>query len=156
MSIENALRFSRILAAPQPPAEWPRGIALLRFVPETSARKVHQLLVEGYANGGGVVEDYETWWNSLASDAEYDPHLVFTAFGPEGRIAGVAICWSTAFVKDVVVAPSTRRLGLASSLLTHAFATFAHLGAASVSLKVEPSNVGAIALYRSLGMQLTA
>lgn len=156
MSIESALRFSRTLVDPQPPVEWPRGIALLPFAPETSARGVHQLLVEGYANGGGLVADYETWWNSLVSDAEYDPHLVFTAFDREGRIGGVAICWSTAFVKDLVIARSNRRLGLASSLLKHAFATFAHRGAAAVDLKVEANNVGAIALYRSLGMQLTA
>jgi ribosomal protein S18 acetylase RimI-like enzyme len=99
------------------------------------------------------VADFRIWWDSLAADDEYDPELVFTAFDDAGRLAGVAHCWTTAFVKDLVVSPSHRRRGLGSSLLQHAFATFRSRGANAVDLKVEADNFAAISLYRSVGME---
>jgi ribosomal protein S18 acetylase RimI-like enzyme len=153
MSLVKARRFSRALQGPLPPARWPPGISLRPFVPAASARAVHRLLVEGYANGGGSVADFHSWWDSLVSDAEYDPELVFTAFDDADRLAGVAVCWTTAFVKDLVVSPPHRRLGLGSSLLQHAFAIFRLRGANAVDLKVEADNFAAISLYRSVGME---
>jgi GNAT superfamily N-acetyltransferase len=153
MSLAKARRFSRALQGPLSPARWPRGISLRPFVPEASAQAVHRLLVEGYANGGGSVADFRIWWDSLAADDEYDPELVFTAFDDAGRLAGVAHCWTSAFVKDLVVSPSHRRRGLGSSLLQHAFAIFRSRGANAVDLKVEADNFAAISLYRSVGME---
>lgn len=153
MALIKVRRFSRSLAAPQPPANWPLGFKLVPFTPETSAQAVHRQLVEGYANGGGSVADYPTWWSSLGSDAEYDPELVFTVLDPAGLLAGAAICWTTAYVKDLVIAPAHRRCGVASNLLLHTFATFQTRGAKAVDLKVEADNVGAVSLYRSVGME---
>jgi ribosomal protein S18 acetylase RimI-like enzyme len=149
----KVLRFSRSLEAPRPPAAWPPGFAPAAFAPDTDAKAIHRLLVEGYAGGGGSVADFESWWAALSSDPEYDPELVFTAHDRSGRLAGAAICWTSGYVKDLVVSPSHRRRGLASSLLAHAFATFQARGAGAVDLKVEAGNSGAISLYRSLGME---
>lgn len=146
-------RFVRNLEGAQPPAIWPPGFELRAFPSEVNPRAVHRLLVEGYSNGGGSVADYQSWWASLSSDPEYDPRLVFAAIDPAGRLAGAAICWTTGFVKDLAVSQSHRRRNLASSLLQHAFATFRMGGAKAVALKVEADNIGAIALYRSVGME---
>ena len=155
MSLAKHHRFSRRLEGPQSPATWPSGFALLPFLPDKRAQSVHRLLEAGYAAGGGSVADFEPWWSSLSTDDEYDPELVFTVFDPAGELAGVAICWTTAFVKDLVVARMHRRMGLATNLLRHTFSTFRGRGAAAVDLKVEAGNIGAISLYRSVGMKPT-
>jgi ribosomal protein S18 acetylase RimI-like enzyme len=63
-----------------------------------------------------------------------------------------AICWSSAYVKDLVVATAARRRGLGSNLLRHLLHAFRARGAGAVDLKVDAANQAAIALYRSLGM----
>ena len=71
-------------------------------------------------------------------------------------IAGVAQCWTSAFVKDLAVRPRLRRRGLGSALLLQAFRTFRERGAAFVDLKVVADNLsGALRLYRSHGMRET-
>jgi ribosomal protein S18 acetylase RimI-like enzyme len=147
------LRFTRRLEAPQPPATWPAGFAARAFVPDTDAQALHRLLAQGYANGGGSVGDFESWWSALSADPEYDPNLVFTVHDQQGRLAGAAICWTSAYVNDLVASPSHRRRSLASSLLAHAFATFRALGASAVDLKAQADNSSAISLYRNLGME---
>lgn len=152
MSPAKYYHFCRMLNGTQTPPNWPIGFALLPFIPERDAESVHRLLEEGYATGGGAVPDLQTWWSSLSSDDEYDPKLVFTVFGPGGELAGVAVCWTTAFVKDLVVAGRHRQIGLATRLLQHTFSTFHDRGASAVDLKVEADNLGAISLYRRAGM----
>lgn len=147
-------RFSRRLDGIQALPNWPAGFALRPFIPARSARPVHRLLEEAYATGGGSVPDFQAWWSWLSADDEYDPALVVTVFDPAGELAGVAICWTTAFVKDLAVARAHRRRGLATRLLQHAFATFHRRGAPAVDLKVDVDNPAAISLDHSVGMEL--
>lgn len=124
------------------------------FEPERHARMVHATLVAAYAQGGGYVEPYAIWWPSLRDDAEYDPALCLVAEDEQGEVAGVAQCWTSAFVKDLAVRAHFRRRGVGSALLLEAFRVFRERGAAFVDLKVDSNNPsGAVRFYRSHGMR---
>jgi ribosomal protein S18 acetylase RimI-like enzyme len=145
-------RFRRVLSdVPEAPG-WPEGFSLVPFTPSRDARTIHALLVEGYRDGGGSVAGFTDWWSALNTDAEYDPDLIFLVANRSGAPAATAICWASAYVKDLVVAAAERRQGLASSLLRHIFWTFHKGGAGAVDLKVHAENHAAITLYRALGM----
>jgi len=144
----------RSLTEPVPEPVWPAGIRPVTFEPDRHPEKIHALLVEAYARGGGYVEPFAMWWPSLRDDAEYDPALVFVAADEQEEIVGVAQCWMDAFVKDLAVATSMRRHGLGSALLHQAFRVFRERGAAGIGLKVDADNPsGALRLYRSLGFE---
>jgi ribosomal protein S18 acetylase RimI-like enzyme len=152
MTERLVLRMRRFLAERVPETVWPAGIGLIPFRPDLHAGQVHALLVEAYARGGGYVEPFAIWWPSLRDDSEYDPTLCFIAADEQGEILGVAQCWTSAFIKDLAVAPAMRRKGLGSALLCHAFRVFSERGAFFVDLKVDTGNPsGALRLYRSLG-----
>jgi len=112
----------------------------------------HAVLTPGYWEGGGGAPIFRKWWNALHKDKEFDPSLVFIALDSEG-VAGLAQCWTSAFVKDLAVAPRMRRIGLGRALMLAAFETFSRRGADHVDLKVRADNAPAIALYKSLGMR---
>jgi ribosomal protein S18 acetylase RimI-like enzyme len=143
----------RDLREPFDAAVWPDGVRLQPFTTEHAAA-VHDLLTTAYLEGGGSVGEFPAWWSSLASDAEFDPKLVFVARDAGFRIVGVAQCWTSAYVKDLAVHPDWRRRGLGRALLLHAFEVFKHSGALTVSLKIEADNPsGAVRLYRAVGMR---
>lgn len=154
MTERLVIRMRRSLAEPVPEPAWPAGIRLVTFDPERHAEKIHALLVEAYARGGGYVEPFAIWWPSLRGDSDYDPALVFVAADRQDEIVGVAQCWTGAFVKDLAVASSMRRQGLGAALLHHALCVFRERGAAGIELKVHADNPsGALRLYRSLGFE---
>lgn len=128
----------------------PSAIRLLTLSPEL-APQVHALLVLGYQQGGGSVPDYEHWHTAFATDPEFDPSLCFIAADERGLV-GVAQCWTSAFIKDLVVDPRARRQGLARALLNHAFEAFRVRGEAWVDLKVMENNHDARRLYETSGM----
>lgn len=133
------------------PTAWPAALRLLEFSPEL-APQVHALLVLGYQQGGGSVPDYEHWHKAFATDPEFDPSLCFIAADEHGLI-GVVQCWTSAFIKDLVVVPRARRQGFARALLHHAFEAFRVRGEACVDLKVMDSNHDARRLYETSGMR---
>ncbi|WP_341522845.1 GNAT family N-acetyltransferase [Pseudomonas sp. G.S.17] len=121
------------------------------FAPE-DAMQIHQLLILGYQNGGGSVTDYPTWLRALHTDPEFDPSLCFTA-SDESGLVGVMHCWTSAFIKDLVVHPRARRQGTALALLNHGFHTFGLRGEGWVDLKVMENNLDARRLYEKAGMR---
>jgi ribosomal protein S18 acetylase RimI-like enzyme len=154
MTGRRVIRMRRSLADPVPEPLWPAGIRPVPFEPERHAQEVHALLVAAYAGGGGYVEPFGIWWPSLRNDAEYDTDLCFVAADRQGQVVGVAHCWTSAFVKDLAVAPGLRRQGLGSALLCHALRAFQERGAAYLDLKVDSDNPsGALRLYRSVGFE---
>jgi ribosomal protein S18 acetylase RimI-like enzyme len=131
---------------------WPAGFSVRTFAAE-DAPAVHRLIRLAYAQGGGRVGEFDAWWPALRNDSEFDASLCFLAIDWTGQILGAAQCWTSAYVKDLVVHPAARRQGLAEALLLTAFQAFRRLGAAHVDLKVETDNpTGAVRLYRRLGM----
>jgi ribosomal protein S18 acetylase RimI-like enzyme len=154
MNERLVIRMRRSLADPVPEPVWPAGIRLVPFEPDRHAQKVHALLAEAYSRGGGYVEPFPIWWPSLRDDPDYDQALVFVAADEQGGIVGAAQCWTSAFVKDLAVAPAMRRQGLGSALLNQVFHAFRERGAAFVDLKVHSDNPsGALRLYRSHGFE---
>ncbi len=147
------LRLVRPLGAGEPAPAWPEGIRLVPFTPE-DARATHALLEAGYARGGGSVPAFEEWWPSVESDSEYDPALCILAKGEDGTVAGFCLVWTSAFIKDLVVAEHWRKRGLGTALLREAFRRLSARGHDQVALKVHPDNPsGAVDLYRSLGFR---
>lgn len=134
-----------------PPPVWPDGSHVRGFHPSDAVR-LHALLEHGYRNGGGSVDAFEIWLPALTGDSEFDPDLCFLVeVGDE--LAAAAICWTSAFVKDIVVHETWRRHGLGEALLRLAFRTFQARGAPIVDLKVQAQNAPAIRLYEHVGMR---
>ncbi len=144
----------RSLLLPLPAPAWPDGVAPRPFHPGRDARAVHALLQDAYRDGGGRVPPFDPWWDAVRTDAEFDPSLLVTVADPSGRLAAAALCWRSAFIKDLAVAAPSRRRGVGEALLLHLFHIFANRGASRIDLKVELANPsGAERLYRRLGFR---
>ena len=149
-------RMRRDLADAIAEPVWPDGIGVRTFAPE-DAPAVHRLMQLAYANGGGEVGAFEAWWPGVRDDSEFDADLCFLAVDDGGDIVGAAQCWTSAYVKDLVVHPGARRRGIAEALMLTAFREFQRRGATHVDLKVQTDNpTGAMRLYRRLGMREVA
>jgi len=150
---DRVQRLRRDLAEAVAPPICPTGYGVRTFAAD-DAPNVHRLLEVGYAQGGGHVGAFEEWWTSRRDDNEFSPDLCLLAVSEHQDIVGVAHCWTSAFIKDLVVHPLVRRQGIASALLTRVFWEFRRRGAKHVDLKVQADNpTGAVRLYKELGMR---
>ncbi|WP_285432297.1 GNAT family N-acetyltransferase [Pseudomonas sp. fls2-241-R2A-110] len=140
----------RNLAQAVPDITWPKGIVLVQYRPEL-AEVVHRLMETGYQEGGGRVPTLDVWQQRFETDPEYDPSLCFIALESE-RIVGVCQCWTSAYIKNLVVHPQAQGLGLGRALLLHAFKVFQDRREGFVDLKVLEDNLRAQRLYESAGM----
>lgn len=133
-----------------PSPVWPVGIMLDHYRPQHAAA-IHAVLCEGYEDGSGHVADLASWRKAFETDAEFDPALCLVAHNAQGIVA-VAQCWTSAYLKDLVVTPGARQQGLGRAMLLHVFTVFQRRGEAFVDLKVLESNQRARQLYESVGM----
>lgn len=152
MAEEYCLLLRRDLAGVLPPVVWPDGIRLSLYRPQL-ANAVHEVMEQGYQHGGGRVPALEVWRERFESDAEYDPALCFIASDAQG-IVGVAQCWTSAYIKNLVVHPRAQGQGLGRALLLHAFSVFQQRREGFVDLKVLEDNQRARCLYESAGMRM--
>ncbi len=138
--------LTAVISAPA----WPAGTRLAAL--ETAdAKAIHALLQRAYANGfGSVRPDWLDWWEALRADSEFDRDLCLVAKA-EGEVVGFCLCWTSNFVKDLVVAPEWQGRGLGASLLAEAMARLRDRGGAELQLKVVTANVGARRLYARAG-----
>jgi len=134
-----------------PSPDWPAGLQLSEYHPEIGAA-VHRLMEFGYLEGGGRVAALDMWQWQLETDPEYDPALCFIARDAEG-IVGVCQCWTSAYIKNLVVHPRFQGRGLGRALLLHAFKVFQQRREGFVDLKVLEDNHRARRLYESVGMR---
>lgn len=152
------LRMRQCLAGEIEQPVLPAGVVLknLGAKPDIALVKAaHSVLEAGYWEGGGGAPVFRQWWKAVRRDEEFDPALVFVAIDSQG-VAGMAQCWTSAFVKDLAVHPRARRRGIGRALMLAAFHEFARRGAVHVDLKVGEENANARALYHSLGMQMVS
>ncbi|WP_428393029.1 GNAT family N-acetyltransferase [Lichenicoccus sp.] len=134
---------------------WPIGIRPALFEAGQHIEQAHNLLVEAYKYGGGHVGPVDEWWSALRQDPEYDPSVFFLAIDENDQVAGLAQCWTSAFLKDLAVAERWRRRGIGEALVLQAFTSFQARGAEHFDLKVVVDNpTGAARLYQRLGMKL--
>ncbi|MBK5527714.1 GNAT family N-acetyltransferase [Pseudomonas sp. TH06] len=129
---------------------WPQGVEVSTYQPQL-APTVHQLMQLGYREGGGRVPALEVWQQRFERDPEYDPQLCFIAMDAEG-VVGVAQCWTSAYIKNLVVHPRAQGRGLGRALLLNAFRVFQQRREGFVDLKVLEDNLRAQRLYESAGM----
>lgn len=132
-------------------ATWPDG-ARLAALPDIDPRTLHAILTDAYANGFGAVAAFAEWWASVETDEEFDPALLFVAVDDAGSPIGLALCWTSGFIKDLAVVEAWRGKGIGDALLQEAFAAFRKRGLPQVDLKVGAANAPAIGLYRRVGM----
>jgi ribosomal protein S18 acetylase RimI-like enzyme len=150
----NEIRLRKILDDTPLPPRWPDGFVMRGFEP-ADAPALHALLTEVFDDG--TDGPFEAWWPRISSDAEFDPGLCFLVIDRKGRLAGAALCWTTAFVKDLAVHPEARGRGIAEALMRQAFAAFHASGAPHVDLKTNTAtNAAAVRLYERLGMKPVA
>ena len=153
---DRVQRLRRDLTEAVAPPTCPTGYRVRTFAAD-DAPTVHRLLEVGYAQGGGHIGAFEEWWPSLRDDHEFAPDLCFLAVDERQDIVGVAQCWTSAFIKDLVVHPLARRRGIAAALLRRVFWEFRRRGEKHVDLKVQVENpTGAVRLYKELGMREVA
>jgi ribosomal protein S18 acetylase RimI-like enzyme len=145
----HAFRLRKDLDQAIPTPEWPPGFSCRTLMPN-DAHAVHDVMNKAYADGRGV-PPFDIWWPIFSGDAEFDASLCFLVFG-EDRLAAVALCWKSAFLKDLAVHPDSQRLGIGGNLLRQVFRSFQARKAAAVDLKVEADNANAIRLYERAGM----
>jgi ribosomal protein S18 acetylase RimI-like enzyme len=145
------LRMRIDLRSEIPKPTWPAGSSVRGFH-DSDGPRLHALLEHGYRNGGGSVEACDVWLPALTGDSEFDPALCFLVEAGDD-LAAAAICWTSGFVKDLVVHETWRRHGLGEALLRLAFRTFDQRGAEHVDLKVQAQNAPAIRLYERVGMR---
>ena len=142
----------RNLAEVVPAITWPEGIVLSEYRPDL-AEAIHRLMELGYQEGGGRVPALDVWQQRFETDPEYDPSLCFLALDAEG-IVGVCQCWTSAYIKNLVVHPRAQDQGLGRALLLHAFNIFQQRREGFVDLKVLEDNLRAQQLYESAGMRV--
>ncbi len=142
----------RTFDAPIIPPIWPEDIRLPDFTTDI-AQEAHKLLVLSYQHTGIHTPPFSEWWAALSADEEYDPSLCFVIRDQEA-IIGFAQCWTSAFIKDIVIHPRRWGQGFGTKLLLHIFAKFQTLNNDTVELKVLKNNLGAIRMYVASGMQI--
>jgi ribosomal protein S18 acetylase RimI-like enzyme len=145
------LRMRIDLRSEIPQPSWPEG-SRVRGFHDSDGPRLHALLEHGYRNGGGSVKAFDVWLPALTGDGEFDPALCFLVDAGD-ELAAAAICWTSGFVKDIVVHETWRRHGLGEALLRLAFRTFDRRGVDNVELKVQGQNAPAIRLYERVGMR---
>lgn len=152
MADAYCLLLRRDLASVVPLSACPVGVRLSEYRPDL-AQAIHGLMELGYQQGGGRVPTFDDWRQRFESDAEYDPTLCFIAADAQG-IVGVVQCWTSAYIKNLVVHPRAQGQGVGRALLLHAFHTFQQRREGFVDLKVLEDNHRARALYESAGMRV--
>lgn len=146
---ENDVRLRVMLEAELVQPSWPDGFAV-RTLQASDAPALHALWQMAFDD---FDQPFDAWWRWLSGDEEFDPALCFLVFGPDGRLAGAAQCWTSAFIKDLAVHPDSRGRGIAEALLSEVFLAFAARGAGHVDLKTNRIGyAAAYRLYRRLGM----
>lgn len=148
--MSRPIRLRKHLSAADQLPSWPTGIYLVPLA-DVDPNELYALLSASYATGAGSLPPRAEWWPGITADEEYDPALVLIA-AASGIPVGLALCWTSGFVKDVAVSAHMRGRGIGEALLRTAFAVLRQRGLDQVDLKVVADNATAIRLYRRLGM----
>lgn len=145
---DGALLLRRCLKAPLRTPTWPAHLRWACLTAET-AEQAYQLL----SRCGAELAPFGEWRANFADDPDYDPTLCLLAYDTHGLV-GVAHGWTSAFIKDLAVAPHARRRGTATRLLAQLACCYQQRGEGWVDLKVRENNHAARQLYARVGFQV--
>ncbi len=144
----------RDLRTPLCVAPWPADTVPALLTPDLSLQ-AHQLLSQNPMPGEGPLASHASWLDAFERDPELDRSRCFLAMNRE-RVVGVITCWTSAFIKDLVVHPDHRNRGIGAALLNHLFVHLIQCGEAVADLKVMENNRVARRLYEKSGMSYVA
>lgn len=126
----------------------------LTAIDEGTVRPFHNLLAAVYEEDKEDFPSFDSWWAEVSCNPEFDLTLCIAVFDEDGRIAALAHCWNSGFLREIAVARDKRRRGLASALLLHLISILRERGLETLRLKVDRDNRhGARSLYRSLSFR---
>jgi Acetyltransferases len=154
------------MAAPVPEPEFPKGITLRTFRPETDAEAVYRADNDAFRDHFGFVEvpfeeGFKRFKHFTIDYEGFDSSLWFLAMDGD-EIAGVSLCRSHSFddpalgwVGSLGVRRQWRKRGIGLALLRHSFNEFYRRGNRKVGLGVDAQNLtGALRLYEGAGMHI--
>ena len=152
--------------APVPEPEFPEGISLRPFNPETDSEAVYRADADAFRDHFGFVEvpfeiGFERFKHFTIDAQDFDPSLWFLAMDGD-QIAGFSLCRSHSYddpnlgwVGELGVRRTWRKRGLGLALLRHSFNEFYRRGYRKVGLGVDAQNLtGALRLYERAGMHV--
>lgn len=152
------------LEAVPPAPEWPAGITLRIFSPETDLEAVYRAADESFSDHYGYVdtpfeEGLQRFKHFMTGYAGFDPTLWFMAMDGE-EVAGVCLCRNhgydnpdIGFINTLGVRRPWRKRGIGLALLRHSFGEFYRRGKRGAGLGVDAENLtGALRLYENAGM----
>ncbi|HSG43705.1 MAG TPA: GNAT family N-acetyltransferase [Anaerolineales bacterium] len=164
--IRSSYRMKIEMDAHVPEPEWPEGITLKPYDPETDAAAVYRADTEAFRDHFGFIEQpFESGFNDFMHNMTqfegFDPTLWFLALDGD-EIAGISLCRPHAyddlelgFVNVLAVRRPWRKRGLGLALLRHSFNEFYKRGKRKVGLGVDAENLtGALRLYEKAGMHV--
>jgi mycothiol synthase len=141
---------------------WPEGARVRTAVEGVDEPMLHEVLDSAFADHWGFTPTpYEEWLHWVRELGPVDPSLMFVV-EVDGSVAGAALCQPNypgdagmGWISQLGVLREYRRRGLATAVLTHAFATFQSRGLTRAGLGVDAeSTTGAVRLYESVGMSV--
>jgi mycothiol synthase len=166
--IRSSYQMRIEMPAPPPAPEWPDGITLRIFNPETDLEAVYRADDEAFRDHFGYVEapfeeGLKRFQHFITGYEGFDPTLWFLALdGPSGEVAGICLCRARAYndpnvgwVNILAVRRPWRKRGIGLALLRHAFGELYRRGKHMVGLGVDAENLtGALRLYEHAGMHV--
>jgi GNAT superfamily N-acetyltransferase len=145
------------ISSPPPIPEWPDGLRVGPFDPDSDAREFHAAHQEAFADHWDYTpRTFETWSNLNLRSERFDPSLwCMVRAGDE--IAAGTICtgdtYGGGWVHTLFTRRPWRKQGVGAALLRDSFARFWERGERSVGLGVDAANeTGAFRLYERAGM----
>jgi mycothiol synthase len=152
--------------APVPEPEFPEGITLRIFNPETDAEAVYRADTDAFRDHFGFIEmpfeeGFKRFKHFTLESEEFDPTLWFLAMDGD-EIAGFNLCRPHSYddpdlgwVGELGVLRHWRKHGLGLALLRLSFNEFYRRGRRKVGLGVDAQNLtGALRLYERAGMHV--
>jgi mycothiol synthase len=148
------------LEEPPPAPEWPEGLSVVPFDPESDARAFHAADEEAFADAWGhMPREFEAWSKAHLRSERFDPAL-WCVVRAGDEIAAGTICtgdtYGGGFVHELFTRRPWRKRGVAAALLADAFGRFWERDERSVGLGVDAAKDStAFRLYERAGMAPT-
>jgi len=162
--IRTSYKMRIHLEVPPPAPEWPEGITLRIFNPESDLEAVYRAVDDSFSDHYGHVdtpfeEGLERFKHFMTGYEGFDPSLWFLAMDGD-EVAGVCLCRANAYdnpeigyINTLGVRRPWRKRGIGLALLRHSFGELYRRGRRGAGLGVDAENLtGALRLYENAGM----
>jgi mycothiol synthase len=152
--------------APPPEPDWPNGLTVRTYNPESDEEAVYRADVDAFRDHFGYVEEpfeegFERFKHFMTEYEGFDPSLWWLALDGD-EIAGICLCRPHSYddpdlghVSTLGVRRPWRKRGLGLAFLHQAFSEFYRRGKRKAGLGVDAENLtGALRLYEKAGMHI--